>query len=227
MTANALRRSFMRTATRSSRCSTAFRKPPVPQDRHRFPTRRGCRAGTRMQKGQCGGQRDVQGHRDDRTQVLDQRRIDVVAVQRGAHDRHDPSDQPAADEPEGERGKDLDAELGDGGAQQLLDRGDVHGRCPQGLRGWWCGRVSRPRAAPDTNPGRRVACLTREARLGQSLVAVAGPARAYRTATDAIRTPGYLLPGTCDTDSITRSRLKLPGFWRGGNSRKLCSQFAT
>jgi 3-oxoacyl-[acyl-carrier-protein] synthase II len=25
------------------------------------------------------------------------------------------------------------------------------------------------------------------------------------------------------TASITRSRLKLPGFWRGGNSRKLCS----
>jgi hypothetical protein len=29
------------------------------------------------------------------------------------------------------------------------------------------------------------------------------------------------------TASITRSRLKLPGFWRGGNSRKLCSHCAT
>ncbi len=29
------------------------------------------------------------------------------------------------------------------------------------------------------------------------------------------------------TASITRSRLKLPGFWRGGNSRKLCSQRPT
>ena len=26
---------------------------------------------------------------------------------------------------------------------------------------------------------------------------------------------------------MTRSRLKLPGFWRGGNSLKLCSQLAT
>ena len=29
------------------------------------------------------------------------------------------------------------------------------------------------------------------------------------------------------TASMTRSRLKLPGFWRGGKSRKLCSQRAT
>jgi hypothetical protein len=29
------------------------------------------------------------------------------------------------------------------------------------------------------------------------------------------------------TASITRSRLKLPGFWRGGKSRKLCSQLPT
>ena len=29
------------------------------------------------------------------------------------------------------------------------------------------------------------------------------------------------------TASITRSRLKLPGFWRGGNSRKLCSHWPT
>lgn len=28
-------------------------------------------------------------------------------------------------------------------------------------------------------------------------------------------------------DSIMRSRLKLPGFWRCGNSRKLCNHFAT
>ena len=37
----------------------------------------------------------------------------------------------------------------------------------------------------------------------------------------------YGLPGTSDTASITRSRLKLPGFWRGGNSLKLCSHCAT
>ena len=37
----------------------------------------------------------------------------------------------------------------------------------------------------------------------------------------------YLSPAPFVTASITRSRLKLPGFWRGGNSRKLCSQLAT
>lgn len=29
------------------------------------------------------------------------------------------------------------------------------------------------------------------------------------------------------TASMTRSRLKLPGFWRGGNSLKLCSHLPT
>jgi hypothetical protein len=33
----------------------------------------------------------------------------------------------------------------------------------------------------------------------------------------------YLSPAPLLMASITRSRLKLPGFWRGGNSRKLCS----
>ena len=34
-------------------------------------------------------------------------------------------------------------------------------------------------------------------------------------------------PWTLVTASITRSRLKEPGFWRGGNSLKLCSHLAT
>ena len=37
----------------------------------------------------------------------------------------------------------------------------------------------------------------------------------------------YCLPCDAVTASITRSRLKLPGFWRGGKSRKLWSQFPT
>ena len=41
------------------------------------------------------------------------------------------------------------------------------------------------------------------------------------------RTKRYLSPPCLVTASITRSRLKLPGFWRGGNSRKLCSHCAT
>ena len=35
------------------------------------------------------------------------------------------------------------------------------------------------------------------------------------------------LPALLITASITRSRLKLPGFWRGGNSLKLCSHWPT
>ena len=37
----------------------------------------------------------------------------------------------------------------------------------------------------------------------------------------------HCLPGLLITASMTRSRLKLPGFWRGGNSRKLCSHCPT
>jgi hypothetical protein len=37
----------------------------------------------------------------------------------------------------------------------------------------------------------------------------------------------YCFPALLVTASITRSRLKLPGFWRGGNSLKLCSHWPT
>ena len=63
-------------------------------------------------------QRDVQRDGDDRAEVLGQRRVDVVAAHRRLHQRDHPADQPAADDPEGDRGEDLDAELGGGGAQE-------------------------------------------------------------------------------------------------------------
>ena len=55
---------------------------------------------------------------------------------------------------------------------------------------------------------------------------------------DVHRTPGlslrtfrfcsdYLSAAASMTVSITRSRLKLPGFWRGGNSLKLSSHWPT
>lgn len=37
----------------------------------------------------------------------------------------------------------------------------------------------------------------------------------------------YLSPAPLEMASMTRSRLKLPGFWRGGNSLKLCSHSPT
>ena len=43
----------------------------------------------------------------------------------------------------------------------------------------------------------------------------------------AIARRQLLLPALLMTASITRSRLKLPGFWRGGNSLKLWSHWPT
>ena len=50
-----------------------------------------------------------------------------------------------------------------------------------------------------------------------------------RSSSSAIASPSAQRPEgeTSVTASITRSRLKLPGFCRGGNSRKLCSQLPT
>ena len=44
--------------------------------------------------------------------------------------------------------------------------------------------------------------------------------------TDSRNPCGYWLPGRLVNSSMTLSRLKEPGFWRGGNSLKLCSQSA-
>jgi hypothetical protein len=52
------------------------------------------------------------------------------------------------------------------------------------------------------------------------------PTRVLNTKSRADTLEALYLPDRL-TDSMTRSRLKLPGFWRGGNSRKLCSHCAT
>ena len=71
-------------------------------------------------------QSDVQSDGDDRAEVLGQRRIDVIAVHRRLHDADDLADQPAADDPEGDGGKNLDRQLGRRCTQEDLYRLHVH-----------------------------------------------------------------------------------------------------
>jgi hypothetical protein len=66
--------------------------------------------------------RDVQDHADHRTEVLDQHRVDGTAVHGRPHAGRDAPDQPAADQPECERGQDLEGDRRHRGGQQRLDR---------------------------------------------------------------------------------------------------------
>jgi hypothetical protein len=71
-------------------------------------------------------QRDVERDRDDRAEVLGERGVDVVAAHRRLDDRDHATDQPAADDPESDRRDDLDAQLPQRGADEVLDRLHVH-----------------------------------------------------------------------------------------------------
>ena len=57
-------------------------------------------------------QQNIQGHRDDRADVAQHGRVDLLALQRGAHHVHRDTDQPAADHPECDGREHLDADLG-------------------------------------------------------------------------------------------------------------------
>jgi hypothetical protein len=94
---------------------------------HAAPGHADGHAGTGDQRREAGGlhaevtqdaehQGDVQHHRDDRAEVLGQRRIDMVAGHRRLHEIDHAADQPAADDPEGDGRQDLDAQLDGRGA---------------------------------------------------------------------------------------------------------------
>jgi len=70
-------------------------------------------------------ERDV----DDRAQVFDQRRIDVVAAHRQLHQVEDFADQPPADDPEGDGSQNFQAHSYQGGGDEGLDRLHVHLGC--------------------------------------------------------------------------------------------------
>src|ERR1044071_2962584 len=53
---------------------------------------------------------DIQGHRNDRADVTQQRRIDFLLLHRGGDQVHGKADEPAADQPEDQRANDFEAD---------------------------------------------------------------------------------------------------------------------